>query len=126
MTSNKCCGRARRGYALLDALIALAILSLVTAGMIALLRQTVFSLEEMHRRDRVMREATTAMASLIVRDGSWLDEHLGDSRYEAWDLHVERQSAQVYDLTLKDTVHESVLLETATYLGATEQRHADH
>ncbi len=113
MTSNKCCGRARRGYALLDALIALAILSLVTAGMIALLRQTVFSLE-------------AAMASLIVRDGSWLDEHLGDSRYEAWDLHVERQSAQVYDLTLKDTVHESVLLETATYLGATEQRHADH
>lgn len=108
----------RRGVALLDALLATVILGLTTVGIISLLRQTVHSMTEMSERDRALRVASAALASVVVRDDAWLEARLGESRYRRWTLRVARESARMFHVSLADSLTGRTLLETNTYQRA--------
>ena len=110
--------RRRDGFTLIDAILGVAILTLAASGLIALLRQTMSSTDAMIDRDRQVRAAGMAIASVVVRQTAWLDQHLGASRYQAWTLHVERRTAALYRITLADTATDVPWIETTIYTRA--------
>lgn len=109
--------RRRSGFALIDAVLSLAILAIATTGLIALLRQTVLSVHLAAERDRTVRAAGTALAGLSVRDATWLDQRIGDSRYQSWALRIERLTPSLYRTALADTVTGKVWVETTWYFA---------
>lgn len=114
----------RRGFALIDAVLSLAILAITAAGIIALLRQTTLSIEFAAARDRGARSAGVAMAGLSVRDPAWLDQHSGDSRYQSWALHLEHLTPPLYHAALADTLTGRVWVETTFYHPSPEDSNA--
>ena len=107
--------RRRGGFALIDAILALTLLSLTAVGFIALLRQTTLSFRLAGERDRAVRSAGAALATVTVRDAAWLDEHFGQTRYRSWILRIERLSPALHRAALLDTLNGHVWVETTLY-----------
>lgn len=110
----------RDGFTLIDVILGVAILTLAASGLIALLRQTMHSADQMHRRDREVRAAGSALASVAVHETPWLKQHLGESRYRVWTLRVERVSPALYHVAIADTATGATWVETTLYHAGAE------
>ena len=117
--------RPSRGFALIDALLAVAILGLASTGLIALLRQTTMAVESMGSRERDIRDASAALAAVTLRDAAWLDARIGDTRYQRWTLSVELGPTALYRLRIRDTLTGAAILETTTYRARPDSSDAD-
>jgi Tfp pilus assembly protein PilV len=116
----------RSGFALIDAVLALAILALTVAGLIALLRQTLSSVDLATSRARAAAAAGNALASVSVRDITWLDQHLGTGRYQTWTLQVDRVAPTLYRASIADTLTTTVWVASTFYRAIPQDTNAVH
>ena len=104
-----------RGAALLEAIVALAVLALVGVTSVS---SAVVSADAMGRARRHEARVVEAGAFLDVVS-LWpredLERHLGSSRQGPWVLIVERPNPALFELTLTDSLTREALVETALY-----------
>lgn len=107
--------RPDRGVALLEALVALAILAAAGLSTIGMLRQAFDNERRMseleHHADRADRVLAT-MSLLTAKD---LDRRLGQHRVREFLVTVQRPEALLYRISVSDTASATELLVTVVY-----------
>jgi hypothetical protein len=107
--------RPRRGAALLEALVALVVLTTAGAAITALAVMSGDATHRAHSAEEELRRADAffSMVSLWPRED--LDRHLGDHEQGSWRLHVDRSMPTLYTITLRDSLGARTLLRTVLY-----------
>ena len=105
----------RRGAALLEALIALAVLGTVGSAAAWNATESLRAVTRMHERERSHREAARLLTAVSLWPRADLDRHLGNSRQGPWRLRVDRPLTTVYQVSVADSASDVVLLRTALY-----------
>ena len=117
--------RPRSGVALLEVVVALAIL--VTAGisLMSLTRLSLIAVGESAARERETEAAADFMTRVALWSRADLDRHLGQRPQGDWSLEIERVTPSVYVIVLRDSTDRS-LLQTSFYrresFGAADAR----
>jgi hypothetical protein len=107
--------RPRRGAALLEALVALVVLTTAGAAITALAVTSGDVVHRAHSAEEEIRRANAffSMVSLWPRED--LDRHLGDREQGPWRLNVDRSMPTLYTITLRDSLGARTLLRTVLY-----------
>lgn len=106
---------ARRGSALLDVAISLALLGLSGTAMLALLDQTEHSMRQVRATERELRQASDELGRLAMLDRPRLAALTGQSVRHGWLLVVTERTSGLFDVAIADTVTRSTLLRTTLY-----------
>lgn len=106
---------ARRGSALLDVAISLALLGLSGTTMLALLDQTEHSMRQVRATERELRQASDELGRLAMLDRPRLAALTGQSVRHGWLLVVTERTSGLFDVAIADTVTRSTLLRTTLY-----------
>ncbi|MCG8469650.1 MAG: hypothetical protein MJB57_15830 [Gemmatimonadetes bacterium] len=103
------------GAALIETLVAVAIIAVVTVAVTGLASQSLAVAAASARADAVTREADALFraASLWTRDD--LDRRLGDRAQGDWWMSVDRPSREIYRLSLRRTEDGPEILWTVLY-----------
>jgi len=109
----------RPGVALLEVLVALAILGAAGSAMLALAIGTERSVSGARAESTRMLQASRFMDKVALWDRSELDMRLGTRRQGAWRLYIARELPTVYTLQLRDSIGGRVLLETTVFRADT-------
>lgn len=104
-----------RGAALLEVIVALAILSVAMLSAMTLVRQSMHSVERVRDADARMRAASAFMDVVSLWPREDLDRHLGDHPQGPWILHVDNPTRTLYRIALSDSAGGPLLLETALF-----------
>lgn len=113
MRAARC--KARRGVALLEALVALVVLMTAGASVTALVVEASHAVEHAHEGELQNRRATRFFETITLWPREDLDRHLGEHGQGAWRLEVERSSPTLYVIVLKDSLGARALLRTVLY-----------
>lgn len=106
----------RRGVALLEALISLAILSVAAAGALGAVAESLRSERGMVERERSMEQAHRVMKALSLLDRDDLDLRLGQRESGEFLVDVQRPRQTLYRIALGNTEAPEVeLLVTVVY-----------
>lgn len=103
---------ARRGVALLEAMTALAILSVAGTAALHLVRASSQAIVGIHATDTKIARASAFLDAMALWPAEDLDRNLGVRTSDGWRVQVEK-SGPIYRVTLADTLSRRVLLETA-------------
>ena len=103
----------RRGFALLEAIVALAIITIAGVAAAIAVRQGVETVSRVTANEVTVRRASAFMDAVALWPRADLDRHLGDRAEGPWRLHVDRPLPALYLVTLSDSARE--LLRTALY-----------
>jgi type II secretory pathway pseudopilin PulG len=106
---------ARRGVALLEALVALVIIAITGAVISALVIESATATERSRVAEVDLRRARAFFEAVTLWPREDLDRHLGDHQQGSWRLRVDRVTPLVYSLALTDSSRTRVLLSTAVY-----------
>lgn len=104
----------RNGAALLEALVALAILGMVGSTAAWSATESLRAVARAHAREAEQRAALRLLTAVSLWPRPDLDLHLGNRREGPWRLYIERPTATVYAVTISDTTG-LVVLQTAFY-----------
>lgn len=107
--------RARAGAALLDVMVALAILAVAGVAAVAATGESVRAAARLRESEREIREASAFLEAVALWPREDLDRRLGDRAQGRWRLRISRPSPTVYEIALTDSTDTDVLLETALY-----------
>jgi type II secretory pathway component PulK len=111
-----------RGAALLEALVALALLGTVASAAAWSATESLRAVQRMHAREQEQRLAARFFTAVSLWPREDLDRHLGDRPQGPWRLRIARPIPAVYTVTLSDTVSGGVvLLQTALYREETDR-----
>ena len=110
-----------RGAALLEALVALALLGTVGSAAAWSATESVRAVQRMHAREAEQRAAARVFTAVSLWPRDDLDRHLGTSEQGRWRLRVDRPQRTVYEVTVSDTTSGAILLQTALYREARDQ-----
>jgi type II secretory pathway pseudopilin PulG len=112
--------RPRRGAALLEAIVALAVFGTAGSAALVLVRDATRAVEHAREAEARVRDADAFMhaVSLWTRDD--LDRRLGERAQGAWRLVIQRPNPSVYEIVLRDTLSDAVLLSTALHRATRE------
>lgn len=106
----------RRGVALLEALIALTILSVAAAGALGAVAESLRSERGMIERERSMEQAHRVMKALSLLSRADLDLRLGQRELGEFLVEVQRSRQTLYRIALANTEAPEVeLLVTVVY-----------
>lgn len=105
----------RRGAALLEALVALAVLGTVGSAAAWSATESLRAVARFHEREQVQRKADRLLTAVSLWPRADLDRHLGSSRQGPWRLRIDRPLITIYDVSLIDTVSNAVLIRTSLY-----------
>jgi len=108
-------GERRRGVALLEVLVALAVLGTAAASLTALALQAGRATDAARRADGDTRRASAFLAMVSLWPREDLDRRLGSRRQGDWTLDVRRPAPGVYRLSLRDSSGARELLRTSLY-----------
>lgn len=111
----------RRGVALLDAIVALFLLSSIAAAALALTSASARQLGVAEASEREFQEANAFIHAVALWDRATLDQRLGTRRQSPWWLHIERPRLGLYTIALLDSARTRTILHTALYRGAEKQ-----
>jgi hypothetical protein len=103
-----------RGAALLEALAALAILSITAVAVLSLAGESIVLLDRVQRTEREMVRASALLDAVALWPAVVLDQHLGDRPQGDWRLRIEKQGP-LYHIVLADTATSRLLLRTAVH-----------
>jgi type II secretory pathway pseudopilin PulG len=106
---------ARRGVALLEAIVALAIFATVGIAALTMAATATRATASTRDADRELREASGFLEAVALWTRNDLDQRLGDRRQGPWTLTIERPYAELYLVTLRDTLNGAPLLETSLF-----------
>ena len=108
--------KRRHGAALLEALVALALLGSVGGAAAWSATESLRAVQRMQTRENDQRRAARFFTAVSLWPREDLDRHLGDRPQGPWRLRIDRPVRSVYTVTLRDTVRGgTVLLQTALY-----------
>ncbi len=111
-----------RGAALLEALVALALLGTVGSAAAWSATESLRAVQHLHSRENDQRLAARFFTAVSLWPREDLDRHLGDRPQGPWRLRIDRPVRTVYTVTLSDTVSGgTVLLQTALYREETDR-----
>ena len=113
--------RAKRGVALLEALIALALLGTVASAAAWSATESLRAVQRTHAREVEQRRAARLLTAISLWPRADLDRHLGNSRQGPWRLYVERPAPTIYTATIRDSTGGPILLQTAFYRADVDQ-----
>jgi type II secretory pathway pseudopilin PulG len=110
-----------RGAALLEALVALALLGTVASAAAWRATEYIRAVERTHAREADQRAGARLLSAVALWPRADLDRHLGTSRQGPWRMYIERPTRTVYTILLSDTAGgASPLLQTAVYREDTD------
>ena len=105
----------RSGAALLEVMVALAILAVAGVTAVAATGESVRAAARVRESEREIREASAFLEAVALWPREDLDRRLGDRAQGRWRLRISRPSPTVYEIALADSAGSDVLLETALY-----------
>jgi prepilin-type N-terminal cleavage/methylation domain-containing protein len=111
------CRRAagRDGLALLEVVIALAVLSMVALGAMTLSAQSADAVRRARTADGEMRAMSAYLDVISLWPREDLDRHLGERSQGAWMLRVNRVAPTLYEVALRDSAAAMPALSTVLY-----------
>jgi type II secretory pathway component PulJ len=105
-----------RGVALLEVLVALALLSATGLALAELVGAGLHSEQDSRSRERTLATEERALAALSLLGRSDLDRRLGRHRLGEFVVNVDRPEATLYRIALADTIASDVeALVTVVY-----------
>lgn len=110
-------GRHRAGAALMEAIVALAVLATAGVAMLLMTRQSAATFEHVATTERNLAKASQFLVAVSLWPASVLDQRLGDRRQGDWRLLIEKREG-IYRIALTDTATSRVLLSTSLYRRA--------
>jgi hypothetical protein len=105
----------RFGSALLDVVIALALLGLSGVGLVTLVGQTVHSMEHVANEERDVRLAASELDRFVVYDRAQMVAMAGQHDLRGWSVTVGPVAPDLFDLSIARTDTSAVLLRTTVY-----------
>ena len=106
---------ARRGVALLEALVALALLGSVGSAAAWSAAESLRAVRRTHQREGEQRAAAQLLSAVSLWPRADLDRHLGRRAEGPWRMYIERPAPTIYTVTLTDTTGGVTVLQTAFY-----------
>jgi hypothetical protein len=107
--------RPRHGVVLLEAIVALTILTVAALASAAMVRQAVESVRRARGAERDLRKASAFMDAIALWPRADLDRHLGNRAEGPWRLEIDRPVSTLYLVVLTDSVSRRELVRTALY-----------
>lgn len=104
----------RPGVSLLEAVLALALLSIASMGLAAAVADGGAAVSRSIAREQDLLAASRFLELVVLWPASDLERRLGTRQQGPWYLTIERRSPVIYDIVLADSNHRP-LLQTATY-----------
>lgn len=114
----------RRGAALLEAIVALAVFGTAGLAALALVRDAADAVDRARAADRRMRDADAFFNAVSLWTREDLDRRLGQRPQGPWRVTILRPEPTLYEVTLRDTLGDGVLLHTALHRPEPEASHA--
>lgn len=111
--------RRRAGVALLEALVALVILTVAGLSATLAVRQGFESVRRAEAADAEMRSASAFLDAVALWTRADLDQRLGNRSEGAWRLQIDRPVPTLYLVALADSTGDRELLRTALYRPVT-------
>jgi type II secretory pathway pseudopilin PulG len=105
----------RKGIALLEALVALVILTTVGASTVTMAAEAARDIQRARRTESAMRAANAFFDAVSLWSRDDLDRHLGNRPQGAWLMRVDRPTPTLYIATLTDTATHTELLRTSLF-----------
>ena len=105
----------RRGVALLEVLVALAILGTAGSAFIGIAMQSARATQGARDEERRMRAASDFLDKVSLWERVDLDRHLGDRPEGEWRLRLSRVSRDLYAVAVTDSTGGRMLLQTSLY-----------
>lgn len=118
MRSNQ---RRRRGAALLEAIIALTILTSAALSLVAMSAQGSRTIAQVRETEAELRRASAFMDVVTLWTRADLDRRLGTREQGPWRLRIDRPTPTLYELTLLDSTATRELLRTSVYRAEAAQ-----
>ena len=104
---------SRRGAALLEAIVALAILATVGAAAAGMASDSLRAVEHVREAELEVRRAVQFMTAVALWPREDLDRHLGRSAQGPWDLVIDRRTPTFYRIALVNRTTRRLVLATA-------------
>jgi len=105
----------RKGVALLEALVALVILTTAGATAVTMAAEAARDIQRARRAEVAMRAANAFFDAVSLWSRDDLDRHLGNRPQGAWLMRVDRPAPTLYVATLTDTATHVELLRTSLF-----------
>lgn len=109
--------RAEAGSALLEVIVALAILGTAGVAIVAQVRESMGVTARTGRAESEVAEASEFLEAVALWPRADLDRHLGDRRNGPWRLAIFRPTDAVYEVTVRDSSDSRTLVATTLYRG---------
>lgn len=104
----------RSGAVLLEAIIALFVLSVAGLAAATLARESLAAVEHAHEADQRITAASDFLEAVALWTRQDLDRRLGDHPQGPWRLIIDRPEDELYTVLLADSMHHA-LLTTALF-----------
>jgi type II secretory pathway pseudopilin PulG len=107
--------RAESGAALLEAIVALAILGGTGVTLVGQVRQTYEAVRRADAAERRFVEASEFLDAVALWPREDLDRRLGDRRNGPWRLEITRVLEAIYEVAVRDSTGRHTLAATTVY-----------
>jgi hypothetical protein len=107
--------KPRPGVVLLEAIVALTILTIAGLASVAMVRQGIDSVGQARAAEVEVRRASAFMDAIALWPRLDLDRHLGNRTEGPWRLAIDRPAPALYLIVLTDSLSRRELVRTALY-----------
>jgi Tfp pilus assembly protein PilV len=107
--------QSRRGVALLEVLLAFALLAIAGISWISLAGQTARSLRDVRTTERTTLAAASTMEWVAIRTALELDGMIGERQEGDFNVTIIRLIPALYDVTISDTLTDTPILHSSVY-----------
>lgn len=108
-------GRRRDGVILLEAIVALTLLTIAALASVAMMRQALDTVRHAQQTEYDVRRASAFMDAIALWPRTDLDRHLGNRPEGPWRLVIDRPIPTLYLVALTDTSSRRELVRSALY-----------
>jgi Tfp pilus assembly protein PilV len=106
---------ARRGTAMIEAVIAIVMLAVAGTGLITLLGQTRHSMRTLRESERAIRAASAQLDRLVLLDRGDLVAREGRSSNDGWSIRIAQIDVALFDVSVAPSDTSAALLSTTVY-----------
>ena len=108
----------RRGAALLEAIVAMAILGTAGIAALTLASEAARAVDHARQAETELRQASAFMEAVALWTRDDLDRRLGDRPQGEWRLRIHRPEPELYTVILTDSLGVESLLATSLFRPA--------
>ena len=108
----------RQGAALLEAIVALAILGIAGISTLGMASEAARAVDRAREAESSLREASDFLEAVALWTRDDLDRRLGDRAQGPWRLQIDRPERELYVVILTDTLTGEALLATSLFRPA--------